>query len=69
MASRLGVRRPTLLTGIEKVKEIKPSAIADGSVLIRCSGCGSWVDVVIKNVPRSRVVVCDNCGCVNLVTD
>jgi hypothetical protein len=66
MASRLGLRRPDLLTGIEKAGEIKTSASVGGGVLVRCSRCGGWVGVASAKANGS-IIVCENCGCISHV--
>ncbi|MCX6649549.1 MAG: hypothetical protein NTV61_09235 [Candidatus Bathyarchaeota archaeon] len=68
MASRLGLKRPTILTGINKVSEMKTST-AGGGVLVRCSQCGGWIGVSTEKATTNGVVVCDHCGCVSLLTD
>lgn len=65
MASRLGLKRPNLLTGIEKAGEIKVSS-AGGGVLVKCSRCGGWVGVASVKA-NGGIIICDNCGCVSLV--
>lgn len=69
MASRLGLKRPTLLRGINKVSETKASAIVGGGVLVRCSQCGGWIGVSAEKASTRGVVVCDHCGGVSLLTD
>ena len=69
MASRLGLKRPTLLTGISKVSERKTSSTANGGVLVRCSQCGKWIGISTEKAESSCVVVCDHCGGVSLLTD
>ena len=69
MASRLGLKRPTLLTGISKVSERKTSSTAEGGVLVRCSQCGRWIGISSEKAESSGVVVCDHCGGVSLLTD
>jgi hypothetical protein len=69
MASRLGLKRPTLLMGIKKVSEMKTSATAGGGVLVRCSQCSGWIGVSTERASTSGVVVCDHCGGVSLLTD
>ena len=69
MASRLGLKRPTLLTGISKVSERKTSSTAEGGVLVRCSQCGRWIGISSEKVESNGVVVCDHCGSVSLLTD
>ncbi|MGD0804783.1 MAG: hypothetical protein ABSA11_12015 [Candidatus Bathyarchaeia archaeon] len=66
MASRLGLRRPTFLTGIEKAGEIKTSASAGGGVLVRCSKCGGWVGLTSEKA-NGGIIFCGNCGCISLV--
>jgi hypothetical protein len=68
MASRLGLKRPTLLAGITKVSETKTSSSIGGGVLVRCSQCGGWIGVSAGKAPGS-VVFCDHCGGVNLLAD
>ena len=64
MASRLGLRRPDLLSGIEKAVEIRESASAGGGILVRCSRCGAWVGAASANA-NGGIVICENCGCVS----
>jgi hypothetical protein len=66
MASRLGLKRPNFLTGIEKAGGIKMSASTGGGVLVRCSGCGGWVGVASVKA-NGGIIICDNCGCVSLI--
>lgn len=69
MASRLGLKRPTLLMGINKVSEKKTSATTGGGVLVRCSQCGGWIGTSTERALTSGVVVCDHCGSVSILTD
>ena len=67
MASRLGLKRPTVITGLNKVSEVKASSSAGGGVLARCSQCGGWIGVSAEKVGAGSVVVCDHCGGVSLL--
>jgi len=67
MASRLGLRRPDLLIGIEKASEVKTSSVG-GGVLVRCSRCGGWIGMVSAKA-NSGIIICENCGCVSHVGD
>ena len=69
MASRLGLKRPNIFSGINKVSEKKTSSIAGGGVLVRCSQCGGWIGVSVERASANGVVVCDHCGGVSLLTD
>jgi hypothetical protein len=69
MASRLGLKRPTILMGINKVSEKKTSATAGGGILVKCSQCGGWIGVSTEKASTSDVVICDHCGSVSLLTD
>jgi hypothetical protein len=69
MASRLGLKRPTLLTGISRVSERKTSTTAGGGILVRCSQCGGWIGISVEKAETSGVVVCDHCGGVSLLID
>ncbi len=64
MASRLGLKRPAVLTGLIKVSEVK--AAPSGGVLVRCSHCGGWTGVPSIKADAGGVVVCDHCGGVSL---
>ncbi len=66
MASRLGLKRPTFLTGLAKVSEVKASS-AGGGVLVRCSQCGGWIGVTAEKAYADGVVVCDHCGGISLL--
>lgn len=68
MASRLGLKRPTLLTGISKVRETRTSASLGGGILVRCCQCGGWIGVSAGKAPGS-VVICDHCGGVSVLAD
>ncbi len=68
MASRLGLKKPDLLIGIEKAGEVKTSASVGGGVLVRCSRCGGWVGMVSATA-NSGIIICENCGCVSHVGD
>jgi hypothetical protein len=70
MASRLGLKRPNILSGLSKVVEKKTSATLGGGVLVRCSQCGGWIGVTTEKATTSGgVVVCDHCGGVSRLTD
>ena len=66
MASRLGLRRPDLLIGIEKVREIRSSASEGGGVLVRCSRCDAWVGVASLKA-KDGIIICESCGCISHV--
>ncbi len=65
MASRLGLKRPTVITGLIKVREAKASA--SGGVLLLCSHCAGWIGVSTRKADAGGVVVCDYCGGVSLI--
>jgi hypothetical protein len=65
MASRLGLKRPAVITGLYKVREVK--ATPSGGVLLRCSHCGEWIGVSAIKADTGGVVVCDHCGGVSLI--
>lgn len=67
MASRLGLKRPTVMMGVGRVSEVKASSSAGGGVLARCSQCGGWIGVSAEKVDAGGVVVCDHCGGVSLI--
>ena len=69
MASRLGLKRPTILMGIKKADETKTSASEGGGVLIKCSQCGGWIGISVEKTLTRYVVVCDHCGGISLLTD
>jgi predicted transcriptional regulator len=69
MASRLGLKRSTILVGIKKVGETKTSASAGGGVLVKCSQCGGWIGVSADRVSTRCVIVCDQCGGISLISD
>jgi hypothetical protein len=69
MASRLGLKRSTILTGIKRVGETRTSAIAGGGVLVRCSQCMGWIGVSDEKASTRCVIVCDQCGGVSLLTE
>jgi hypothetical protein len=68
MASRLGLKRSTILTGIKKVGETKISATVGGGVLVKCSQCGGWIGISVDKASTRCVIVCDQCGGVSLLT-
>jgi hypothetical protein len=68
MASRLGLKRPTLLTGMSKVSETRVSSSIGGGILVRCSQCGGWIGISAGKAPGS-VVICDHCGGVSVLAD
>jgi len=63
MASRLGLKRPTLL---EKIHPVNSIAISEGNrirgYLIRCSECKSWIHV--DEIVANGTVYCEHCGAV-----
>jgi len=67
MASRLGLKRPTVITGLGRVNEVKASSSAGGGVLVRCSQCGGWIGISAGYADAGVVVVCDHCGGVSLL--
>jgi len=69
MASRLGLKRPTILTGIKNVGETKTSVSAGNGVLVKCSHCSRWIGVSADKTLTSMVIVCDHCGVMSLLTD
>jgi hypothetical protein len=68
MASRLGLRRPDLLIGIEKAREIRTSTSPGGGVLVRCSRCGGWVGVSSVKA-NGGIIFCESCGCISHIGD
>ena len=68
MASRLGLRRPDLLTGIGKAEEIRTSVSAGGGVLIRCSRCGEWIGASSIKA-KGGIIFCNSCGNISHVGD
>jgi hypothetical protein len=67
MASRLGLKRPSVVIGLGRVSEVKTSSSSGGGVLVRCSQCGGWIGVSAEKVGGGGVVVCDHCGGVSLL--
>jgi len=69
MASRLGLKRPNLFTGIDKVSEKKTSATFGGGVLVRCSHCGAWIGGSKEKASTSGGVIFESCGVVSLLKE
>lgn len=64
-ASRLGLRRPTPTSDIRSQGILLISEGYDGhyNYLLRCSECGSWIQVNGEDVAEeSSIAVCDKCG-------
>lgn len=69
-ASRLGLRRPTILLDLPNSNRFRFKSLEDESntgYLFKCEECGSWIQV--ENVGRGiyRTVRCMSCGANNEV--
>ncbi len=70
-ASRLGLRRPTFPPKMYEAETvIRCSEVNGGNrgYILRCSGCGSWVQVVGDVDEKETSVTCDRCGSTYILT-